>query len=154
MKRVRLIYPQTPRPGVGAQLEARAWRAVRAHLHQNSDSPAHGALAAELALTLEQLGQVRNVHAALHSELNRLVAALEEERNRELAKRFHYETPNLLLVERMRVRHAALQAEARRLRIAEMEGVRSFEDRLLILLNRQRFVGELYDDDRGDRPAA
>lgn len=141
MRRIKVVEKKRKRT-FAERLEERA----RVRTERIEDAKRNRTLSSGLeqaiALALDQIESVRRVHKKLRRDLLRIECYIDTEIIQREPRNPVYKDDRIAERDMLRARLLNIEQERRRLVLIEEEKLRSLHDRLVVLMNREGYVGE------------
>ncbi len=140
-KKVRILDPKPARPKSSERLEQRARELTRRNGWRDGKDPITAIVEREVALTLDHLDELRQVHRRIHRSLIRHECYLGTEIIQREPTPPAYEDPRLPERDRLRDRLRKIDEERRRWAAQYAKECQTLLDRLLSLVGRREQLG-------------
>ncbi len=134
---IRIIEPPKPKPSFGQQLEERARALADRSNHEASRTAPTTGIEREIALTLDHLNRVRELHDDERHRLHQWEGTVNNELLQIEPRGPVYVDLHTLHRQILRSRLFKIDDERRQLNLRESKEVQGLQDRLLQLLNAQ-----------------
>jgi len=152
-RRIRIVEERR-QPTLVEKLEAEAHRAAKRSTGESAGFQPEAAVRREIALTLDHIHRVRQVHNDLRRNLVKLECYIDTEIMQREPKPPHFYDKRIAERDMLRARLLRIEHERRQLAVVERERLQTLHDRLLILLERHRQLRPVHSGYRNARSEA